>query len=214
MNSPGASSIERSVELVGHEDGPGLPMFTIRWARLTVGAEVVAVSKQDRAAGQADPDVGEQSSSAYASARLSPMRGRVDNVVHDEHHLVADHLDHRPRARSRCRGRSPRIAAPPRQFFVAQVLTEEREADHVGESNRQHGALPGREPVAAQHHAALDPGGHLAPPDELEQLRHRRDRHVGDAGEGLGRQDRIDLRLCHGRPGRALPRRCAPSTIR
>ena len=69
--------------------------------------------------------------------------------------------------------------------------------DHVGEPDRQHRALPGGQAVAAQHHVALDPRRHLAPPDELEQLGHGRDGDVGHAGEGVGRQHRVDLGVDH-----------------
>ena len=83
------------------------------------------------------------------------------------------------------------------ELLVAQVLAEEREADHVGESHGEHRALPRGQAVAAQHHAALDPRRHLAPPDELEELGHGGNGHVGHAGEGLGRQDGVDLRAHH-----------------
>ena len=83
------------------------------------------------------------------------------------------------------------------ELFVAQVLAQQREADHVGEPHGEVGTLPWGEAVTAEHHVALDPRRDLAPPHELEELRHRGNGHVGDAGEGLGRQDGVDLLAHH-----------------
>ena len=186
MNSPGASSISAVWNSSDMRTVPGIADVDDAVGQVDRGAEVVAVAEQDRAVGQADPDVGEQVVVGVRVGQVESDAGRVGHVVDDEHDLVADHLDDpAPGAGHDVVGDLLEAAHHGGQLLVAQVLAEEREADHVGESDRQHRALPGREPVAAQHHAALDPCCHLAPPDELEQLRHGGDGHVGDAGEGV-----------------------------
>ena len=77
------------------------------------------------------------------------------------------------------------------------MLAQERETDHVGEPHRDHRALSRCQPVAAQHHAALDSRRHLPAPDEFQQLGHGGNRHVGNAGKRLGGEDRVDLRADH-----------------
>ena len=134
VNSPGASASRARWNSSDMSTVPGLPMFTIRWARFTVGPEVVAVAGQDRPAGHPHPHVGEKVVVGVGVGQVEPDAGGGGHGVGHEHDLVADHLDHpAPGGRDDVVGDLLEAPHHRRQLLVAQVLTEQGEADHVGE---------------------------------------------------------------------------------
>ena len=113
VNSSGRLQRERGVELVGHQHGPRVPDVDDPVGQVHGRAEVVAVAQQHRSAGQPDPHVRQEVVVGVGIGQAEADPRRVGHAVDHEHDLVADHLDHpAPRRWSRCRGRSPRSAAP------------------------------------------------------------------------------------------------------
>ena len=75
------------------------------------------------------------------------MRAASATLVDDEHDLVADHLDHPPAGAGHdVVGDLLEAPHDGGELLVAQVLAEEREADHVGEPHGEDRALPGARP--------------------------------------------------------------------
>ena len=185
---------QRRVEFVGHQHRTRVGDVHDAVGQVDSRTEVVAVVQQDRSERETDPHVGEQVVVGVRIGKRQRDARRLVHAVDDEHDLVSDHLDDSPGRTCDDVVRDLLEPANDRgELLVGQVLTEQREADHVGEPDREDRALSRNEPMTAQHHGTLDRRGHLAAPDVLEQLGHGRDRAVSHAGHRLGNEDRVTL---------------------
>ena len=113
--------------------------------------EVVALTQENGPHRQPDPHVGEELVIGVGVGEIESDAGGVGDALDHEHDLVADHLDHpAPEPGHDVMGELLEASYDGGQLGVAQMLTQQGEAHHVGEADGQHGALPGGGAPAAQ----------------------------------------------------------------
>ena len=143
---------------------------------------------------------------------------RGERVLDEEHHLVADHLDHAPAAGDdHVVGQLLELVDDHRQLLVADLLGQRGEADEVGEPDDEPRILVALGPQQATA------GGHLevAAPHLLEHRGEHRQEPAGLGGQRLEDARVLDVGgRAHGLLGARRSRRRrgptprGPSTIR